>query len=633
MSEERPEGFAKRKKNTKSPNSRVAVMVGDPPRHPHTGVCEHPLIQSVSPDGRCIRCGVQLAASVRRKKMLKDVFAMGRDARKPDPVKAEPFRYPRRPEHWAEEAHVEEPPEAPVFDAESIATLLKRTDAELMKRSFPEFVRQAWHVVNPGEAVVWGPHLDAICKHIQWCFEELFRVRRERKDGVPREDIVRQAVQNLMINVPPRSAKSLIVAVFAPVWAWLHDPTLKLRCTSGNLRVSDACSDQSYDLCTSAWFRETFEPAWEVRGDRTAKRRWENTLGGVRISQPMGAQVTGEGTDVIIVDDPHDAKDVGSEKLRMRVLWKWDRALRNRVEDPDFNLRICIMQRLHETDFAGHVLEKGGWIHLCIPMEFEVDRRCSTPMLDEDTGAPWRDWREAPGELMLPAYFTREFVEQEKKELGSYGYAGQMQQRPAPEDGGLFRKTWFGDFDAYWTEAGDPDWKRMPKIDQIYVTIDATFTESDTSDFVSIQVIGRAGRFRYILDNVTRRMDFVKMMAALRDVLQRWSTGGRKITAILIEKAANGSAATSMLQSAGIGAVIEIKPEGGKFSRAAAVAPFCEAGDVLLPKGVPWRDGWLHELAVFPNGAHDDQVDAFTQGLNFMRGSVDVARLIASCKW
>ncbi len=618
---------------------------GKPYRDAKTGRCAHPLLQAASPDGVCYKCGVQLQPAARKRKAVAEAFLIGRDAAgvhplsaRPEPTHAAPYARAghARPVRWkapADAPHLEDKPQPDVLDADGIKALLRKVDAETMKRDFSAFVRMAWHVVNPGEAVVWGWHLDAICRHVQWAFEELFRVRAARRDKVPREDIVRQAVQNLMVNVPPRSAKSLIVGVFAPVWAWLHDPTLTIRCTSGNLRVSDLCSDQSYDLITSEWFRETFAPSWTVRGDRTAKRRWENTEGGVRISQPMGAIVTGEGTDVIIVDDPHDARDVASEKKRNAVISKWDRSLRNRVQDPDFNLRICIMQRLHETDFAGHVLAKGGWVHLCIPMEFEPDRRCITEMRDEQTGKPWVDPRAQAGDLMLPAYFTRAFVEHEKTELGSYGYAGQMQQRPAPEDGGLFQKSWFGDFDAFWLENGDPDWSRMPKIDQLYLSIDATFTESDTSDFVSIQVIGRAGRFRYVLDNVTRRMDFVKMMAALRDIIRKWSSGGKRITSILIEKAANGSAATSMLQSAGVGAVIEIKPEGGKFSRAAAVAPFCEAHDVLIPRGVPWRDGWLHELAVFPNGAHDDQVDAFTQALNHMRGSVDVARLLASCKW
>lgn len=602
-----------------------------------TGVCEHPLIQAQSPATGCLICGKRRRGG-NRKRALIDAFAMGRESTTvPKPFAAEPYNRAghTRPRRW------KTPTDAPlladtapaVLDADGIAALLRRIDAEEMKRSFPTFVRQAWHVANPGDEVVWGPHLEAICRHVQWAYEELFRVRRLRKAGVPLTEIHEQVVKNLMINVPPRSAKSLIVAVFAPVWAWLHDSSLKIRCTSGNLRVSDECSEKAYDLCTSEWFRDTFKPTWEIRGDRSAKRKWANTDGGIRISMPMGARVTGEGTDVIVVDDPHDAKDAYSEKKRNAVISKWDSSLRGRVEHPQHHLRMCIMQRLHEADFAGHVLSKGGWVHLCIPMEFEPDRACTTPMLDEQTGLPWRDWRSEPGELMHPAFFNRAFVEHEKIELAAYGYAGQMQQRPAPEDGGLFRKSWFESFEFGWTPAGLPDWSVLPKCDQIYISVDAAFKDTETSDFVSILVIGREGRMRYILDNHTRRMDLPATLAALKKLHERWSSGGKRITAVLIEDTANGSSAVKAMQTAGASGVIPIKPEGGKFSRANAVAPACQAKDVMIPRVAPWREAFLHELAVFPNGAHDDQVDAFTQALNYMSGSVDVARLLASCKW
>lgn len=598
------------------------------------GVCAHPLIQSQSPGGICAYpgCGKRKVGRPRKRTML-DAYALGaRSATMtlevPPPFDALPYndRTNTRPKRWKAPKDAT-PSAAPVvLDVDGISALLRRCDAELMRRDFAAFVRAAWHVVNPGEEVIWGWHLQAICRHVQWAYEELFRVRRARRDGVPLHEIRPQDLQRLMINVPPRSAKSLIVAVFAPVWAWLHDPALTVRCTSGNLRVSDECSEFAFDLCTSSWFKETFEPEWQIRGDRTAKRKWANTAGGVRISMPMGAKVTGEGTDVVVIDDPQDAGDAHSEAKRESMFKRW-RALSSRVKIQQQCLFVGIMQRLHEDDFTGRAAKT--WVNLCIPMEFEKDRRCTTPMLDEETGKPWVDPRTEPGELMLPAFFTREGVEQRKIDLGSYGYAGQYQQRPAPEEGGLFKKAWFKPYDAYFLPDGKPDWSRMPKMDQFYVSIDAAAKEGDTNDFTSMQVIGRQGRFRYVLDNVTRRMDFVKLIEALRTLLARWPT----VSGVLIEEASNGIAAVSMLQAAGIANVIALKTEGGKNSRAAAVSPSCEAGDVMIPAAAPWRDAWLHELAVFPNGAHDDQVDAFTQALNYMRGSVDLARLLGSCKW
>ena len=559
---------------------------------------------------------------------------MGRDGAGRAPVVADapPAKgIPRYVPRWEEPKKRDlEVLEATRLDTQGLIELHRRINAELMRRDFAEFVKGAWHVVNPGEPLVWGWHLQAICDHVEWVYRDLFEARKAaRTSAGSRTGGPMNKHKNLLINVPPRSAKSMIVSVLGPVWAWLHDPGLKVRCTSGNLRVSDRDSDYSRDVIESEWFQTTFAPEWALRGDRKAKRRWENSVGGVRISMPMGAKVTGEGTDVIIVDDPHDAKDAFSERKREAVIAKWDSALRNRVNNPKRHLRICIMQRLHEADFSGHWLRRSFPIHLCIPQEFEPDRRCTTPMLDRATGRPWVDPRTEAGELMLPAFFDQVFIDQEKVALGSYGYAGQHQQRPAPEDGGLFKKSWFKDFDLAWLPNGKPDWKSMPRVDQLYVSIDAAFKGEETSDFVSIQVIGRQGRMRYILDNITARMDFVRTLSAVKVILERWG----KVAGILIEDKANGSATVSMLQSAGVAGVIPINPEGGKFSRANAVAPFCEAGDVMIPRIAPWRESWLHEVAVFPNGANDDQVDAFTQALNYMRGSVDVARLLASCKW
>lgn len=595
----------------------------------HTGVCAHPLVQSQSPGGKCLICGRVKRGGALRKKTLLTAFAIGVDqgGGLPQPTQHVPrLNVSNRPRMWKVPKDEPTGDEQITLDAEGVESLLRRCSAELMRRSFAEFVRGAWDVVNPGAPLVWGMHLDAICSHLQRSWEDLARVRTARAEGgLALLHTEPQLWQNLLINVPPRSAKTLLVAVFFPVWVWLHDPTVTIRCTSGNLRVSDQSSDQSRDLLESDWLRDTFELTWTLRGDRKAKRKFYNSRGGFRISMPMGAKVTGEGTDIIVVDDPHDAKDVYSERMRESVLNKWH-TLRNRVSDQRCCLRIAIMQRLHEADFSQYWLDRAKVAHLCIPMEFEKDRTSTTPL-------GWCDPRTVPGELMLPEYFGPEFIAQEKVELGSYGYAGQMQQRPAPEDGGLFKKSWFKPYELVWLPSGKPDWSALPKIDQLYVTIDAAFKETDTSDFVSIQVIGQQGRMRYVLDNITRRMDFVKTLAALREVMEKWDSATKRVAGILIEDKANGSAAVTMLQTAGVAGVIEIQPEGGKMSRANAIAPACEAGDVMIPRVAPWRDAWLHELAVFPNGAHDDQVDAFTQAMNYLRGSVDVARLLASCKW
>jgi hypothetical protein len=145
---------------------------------------------------------------------------------------------------------------------------------------------------------------------------------------------------------------------------------------------------------------------------------------------------TGEGGDFIVADDPHNVIEAESDAQREAVLHWWDQSMSTRGNDPRTVVHVVVMQRLHERDLSGHLLEQGGYEHLCLPMEFEPRRRCVTSL-------GWRDLRQREGELLCPGRFPRQEVDELQRRLGLYGTAGQLQQRPAPLDGGLFRRSWF----------------------------------------------------------------------------------------------------------------------------------------------------------------------------------------------
>ena len=494
------------------------------------------------------------------------------------------------------------------------------------KQNLVEFVKQAWHILEPGTRLRWNWHLDVVCNHVQKMYEELGRAYAD-------ESYVMKA-RNLMINVPPRSLKSKIVSVFGPAWAWLHWPWLKIRCLSSNKQVTGRDSRECREVIGSKWYQDTFTPEWQIGVKTEAGKalpdgvlEFSNTARGTQIRSPFGGRITGSGTHVIIVDDPHDAEEANSDVKRQAVIDKWDIAIENRVEDPTRHVRIGIMQRLHEADWAGHCLAKGDWVHVKIPQEFEAEQAQPKNVFG------WQDPRTEDRELLFPDWFPASYIAQEKVKRGSYGYAGQHQQNPAPLDGGMFKRIWWN-----WCRPdGEPHGLHprplqclsradapaigLPRFDRRIISIDAAFKKLDTGSAVSMLVVGGAGMKRFVIDNTTKPLTFTETCDEILRLHKRYPMATR----ILIEAKANGSAIVDTLMPK-IPGIIEIEPEGGKESRAFAITAEVEAGNVYLMDGAAWVESFIHELSIFPNGKRDDQVDSLSQALIYMTGSNDVYR-------
>ena len=213
-----------------------------------------------------------------------------------------------------------------------------------------------------------------------------------------------------------------------------------------------------------------------------------------------------------------------------------------------------------------------------------------------------------------------------KAALGSYGAAGQLQQRPAPDEGGILKRSWW----RWW----DADHSRAPHFDQVVQSWDMAFTDTDGSDYVVGQVWGRFEADKYLPHQVRQRLEFTATVQAVLD-LTEWlerNYPAKQTHAKLVEDKANGPAVISQLRRR-VPGLVAVKPQGDKVARARAVAPDVEAGNVHLP-GAPnatetdydptrtpdWVKGLVDECAAFPNAAHDDQVDALSQALMRLAG-------------
>jgi phage terminase large subunit-like protein len=297
-----------------------------------------------------------------------------------------------------------------------------------------------------------------------------------------------------------------------------------------------------------------------------------------KVATSVGGTATGEGGDRIVVDDPHNVNEAESDLVRRGVIDWWDQVMSTRLNDPKTGAKVIVMQRVHEADLAGHVLAQGGYEHLCLPAEYEGPTR--------STMIGWSDPRTEAGELLWPERFGPDEINALKRSMGSYASAGQLQQRPAPAEGGILKRHWW----RYWKPVGaslppvairlpDGQQQLIPAIDlpesfdEQVQSWDMAFKDIDSSDYVVGQVWAKKQADKFLLHQVKARLDFPKTLDAVRKTTTDWPHTHAK----LVEDKANGTAVIATLKHE-ISGMIPVNPEGGKESRASAVSPQIESG-------------------------------------------------------
>ncbi len=527
--------------------------------------------------------------------------------------------------------------------------------AERCRRSLSYFVRQAWNVLMPGIPFLWNWHLEQICKHVQCMLEEWIRKQVD-------PSFVMRA-QNLAINCPPRSLKSTIVSVCAPAWMWLRWPSWKSIFVSANPTVAIRDARGCKTLLTSEWYegikeclanqheegseeRKRYE--WTIDPKHDADGDFGNTAGGTRLAMGFLAVVVGLGGDAIFIDDPNDTKKVMSEAERARINDTWDLSLCNRVNSFTDSIRIMIMQRCHELDLTGHwhgTMPDDLTIYLAIPLEFDLELAESS---SKSSPFGYSDPRVKEGDILHEARFPERVVASERVRLGPYGFAGQMNQKPVPADGGDFKREWWNFCYITSPEPGhhalrgsilDRNWqmpqrfedqeqarlyrsKRRPKgcdldrpampvpfLDTLVITVDATFGSlKDEASRVGMLAVGIKMADRFVLEDRTKARTFLETIAAIKELIRDFPA----TSVVLIEKKANGAAVIETVQHE-ISGVIAIENNENWMVRANAMIPAVAAGNWYLLEGAPWLTPFVAEFGLYPNGAHDDRIDSASQ--------------------
>lgn len=477
--------------------------------------------------------------------------------------------------------------------------------------------------------------MEAIALHVQAALEDWMGVQRwllreqlraeERPSEEPEAPFV-QRIRDLLINVVPGSAKSRIISVCTPAWMWLQWPPWRAIFLSANPRVALRDSGYCRDLIESEWYQTWFKPEWQIREDQNAIGLYRNTAGGFRQALGFLAKITGDRGDALFVDDPNDPEEAHSETIRTGVNDRWKSTVYNRVNDLRTAVRVGIQQRVHEDDFSGNWLKTGNPEHVCIPMLFEPRRLdAETDRIPRVTSIGWSDPRTEEGELLDPKRFPVEVVEVERNRLGSFGFAGQHQQRPSPAGGGMLKDHWW----RFWHPKGRvlppvavkledgtlfhcPVMELPDDLEELLQSWDMAFKDTKASAYVVGQTWARKLADRFLLDEVREKLDFPKTVKAVVDLTEKWPKARLK----LIEDKANGPAVIQTLNGH-VSGLVAVEPDGTKEARCAAVSPEIESGNVYLPHPLiaPWVHGFIGECGVFPNGTYKDRVDAMTQAL------------------
>lgn len=468
--------------------------------------------------------------------------------------------------------------------------------------SLYEFLKQCWPIIEGKTEFVDEWYLEEIAKSLEDCYH--------------------RKIKNLLINLPPRKGKTNLISIAFPVWVWTQNPEERFICASYTNKLALKIADKSRLLIESAWFKANWGHIVKLRKNQNCKSYFANNRTGYRMSTSAGSFITGDGADMIIIDDPN-APSGESEVVTEAVNEWWSSRMYNRVDDERTAIRIVVQQRSQsENDVSGNILADdvdNEWVKYILPMEYEVRQESN-----------FNDRRTVEGEL-LSCRDTPAIVKRLKRKMGSGGYAAQYQQRPAPAEGGLIKKKWFRVYNQV----------ELPKIEYVLQSWDTALTANKDSAYSACTTWGvfldQYDNENVILLSCWRgKLEYPE----LRDRVKRLAIDYRDVNdynlpvsqkykpdKIVVEAKASGDPLIQDLRRAGVYAQPFIPNKfGDKIQRVRLISSLIESGIVWVPcqsnnteKMAKFADDFVLAVSYFPNISSRDYVDTMTQALILLR--------------
>lgn len=483
------------------------------------------------------------------------------------------------------------------------------------------FVRYFWHILEPGRKFVDGMPLEAMCEHL--------------------EAVSHGEIRQLLINIFPGGMKSLLVDVFWPAfeWAVLEMPHLRYVAFSYSASLTERDNGKFRDLIMHPDFQAMYGDAVKLR--KVGETKITNTAHGFKLATSIGGVGTGERGDRIILDDPHNVKESESDAVREETIRWFRESMSSRMNDISKSAVVVIMQRVHESDVSGTILElELPYTHLMIPMRFVWDADENGEPFPTEIG--WVDprWTEDPdeceGALAWPERFPEDEVGKLERVLGPYATSGQLQQTPEPRGGGILKR----EFWQPW-----PVGKKFPAFSYVFASLDGAFTEDEQNDPSALTIWGvfenEEGYPRAMLifawekylafegqrlhpepgenqrDFMERQMREWGLVEWTAHTMKHW-----KCDRLLIEAKANGISAAQSLEARyrSRNWAVQLEPvKGDKVARMVAVQPTFSQKMIYAPIERDWCQKVINQCAVAPLGKHDDLADTCCQAVKHLR--------------
>lgn len=449
----------------------------------------------------------------------------------------------------------------------------------LMRHDFASFIAAAFVELNPGTSYLHNWHIDVLAARLT--------------------AFAQGKTTRLVIMLPPRSLKSHCASVSLIAWLLGQDPTKRIICASYSQDLADFHARACLKLMQSSLYRHLF-PATQLSTSRPATAEFFTTLQGMRLATSVGGTLTGKGGDFVIIDDPLKPEDAMSDTLRNHVNEWYDGTMISRLNNKATGGVLIIMQRLHEDDLVGHVLQQHGWEVLRLPAIADTDEEFRI-----DTPLGHRTFKRQEGEALHPERESIATLDQIRTAQGEYHFAAQYQQLPAPRGGGLLKTAWLQYYEPH---------ERPEFFDHVIQSWDTAAKATQLADYSVCTTWGVKGDKIYLLEVYRAKLDFPDLRRAAIQLVEQ-----HRPDYVLVEDQSSGTQLIQELPTYGVMTVTPYKPKGDKVVRFHRITCLFATGKVLIPRSAPWLVEFVYELTVFPTGRHDDQADSMTQALGWIQ--------------
>ncbi len=557
--------------------------------------------------------------------------------------------------------------------------------ADLGKRSLKQFLKDVWHLVEPGVPFVDGWCLGAICEHMQ--------------------AVTSGQIRKIVITIPPRHTKSTTISVVWPVWDWITLPEDQFLCASYKQSLAMRDNRRRRNLIMDPWFQRRYGHVFRLASDQKMKSLFENDKKGFQLALSVAGSATGDGGSKLVIDDAHSADDAHSDVQReTAVLW-FREVWSNRLNNAEKDAMAVVGQRIHEKDVCGYILrERPDWVHLDLPAEYDPSRKCFTSI-------GWSDPRTVEGELLWPERFSKSTLDGLKRDLGSIGYASQYQQSPVPAGGAIFKKQWFRYFtetpEAYLLETAQGTCSILKSDCWRFTVVDLAISLKQTADYTVIQTYDVTPQNDLLLiEQIRDHLDNPQQQKILRllyhrlkprflkvesvgyqlALIQELKNEPKNLTDFIVEVASPEALDSTLRQLPGVEAFVvrddfthnyityygpdryvvqvlgdagffkfavekqgyckivgqpgvdpsrvsipvrEYKPVKDKVARATTPAIWMENGKFFFRQGDPYLATVEPELLTFPLGGHDDIVDGCSMAADEVSAGISMQALVA----